>query len=82
LIRTQTTIGDRRFLRSMIPHHSGAIPMCSEALPTDPEIVALCRRVERSQAEEIDETKAILARGRRERCPIQVSPVASGGGAP
>lgn len=23
LIRTQTTIGDRAFLRSMIPHHSG-----------------------------------------------------------
>ena len=25
LIRTQTTIGDTAFLRSMIPHHSGAI---------------------------------------------------------
>ena len=26
LIRTQTTIGDTAFLRSMIPHHSGASP--------------------------------------------------------
>src|SRR3546814_7207311 len=31
LIRTQTTIGDRAFLRSMIPHHSGEILMCREA---------------------------------------------------
>src|SRR3546814_6060795 len=31
LIRTQTTIGDTAFLRSMIPHHSGAIIMCREA---------------------------------------------------
>lgn len=28
LIRTQTTIGDKAFLRSMIPHHSGAVLMC------------------------------------------------------
>lgn len=32
LIRTQTTIGDTAFLRSMIPHHSGAILMCEQAL--------------------------------------------------
>ncbi len=30
-IRTQTTIGDTAFLRSMIPHHSGAILMCEQA---------------------------------------------------
>lgn len=30
-IRTQTTIGDTAFLRSMIPHHSGAILMCQKA---------------------------------------------------
>lgn len=31
LIRTQTRIGDREFLHSMIPHHSGAVLMCPEA---------------------------------------------------
>ena len=30
-IRQQTLISDRQFLRSMIPHHSGAILMCEEA---------------------------------------------------
>ncbi len=62
LIRTQATIGDVQFLRSMIPHHSGAILMCREAKLGDPEIIALCDRIKQSQAEEIDQMKAILAR--------------------
>jgi cytochrome bd-type quinol oxidase subunit 2 len=62
LIRTQTTIGDRAFLRSMIPHHSGAILMCEQASLSDPEIVRLCGNIIRSQREEIDQMKAILAR--------------------
>lgn len=62
MIRTQTTIGDRQFLRSMIPHHSGAILMCREASLSDPEIVALCARIIKSQREEIDQMKAILKR--------------------
>jgi len=60
--RAQTAIGDRQFLRSMIPHHSGAILMCREAQVEDPEIVALCRQIERSQQQEIDQMKGILAR--------------------
>src|SRR3546814_399081 len=62
LIRTQTTIGDTAFLRSMIPHHSGAILMCREASIRDPEIKTLCGEIIRSQAQEIDQLKAILAR--------------------
>jgi uncharacterized protein (DUF305 family) len=62
LIRTQTTIGDRAFLRSMIPHHSGAILMCQQASLSDPEIVKLCGNIIKSQREEIDQMKAILAR--------------------
>ena len=62
LIRTQTTIGDTAFLRSMIPHHSGAILMCREASIRDPEIKTLCSEIIRSQAQEIDQMKAILAR--------------------
>ena len=62
LIRTQTTIGDTAFLRSMIPHHSGAILMCREASIRDPELKTLCGEIIRSQAQEIDQMKAILAR--------------------
>lgn len=62
LIRTQTTIGDDAFLRSMIPHHSGAILMCSKAKLQDPEIRRLCDGIIKSQRQEIDEMKGILQR--------------------
>lgn len=62
LIRTQTTIGDTAFLRSMIPHHSGAILMCEQASIQDPELVKLCDGIIISQRTEIDQMKAILAR--------------------
>lgn len=62
LIRTQTAIGDRAFLRSMIPHHSGAILMCREADLRDREVKRLCGQIIESQRREIDEMKAILDR--------------------
>lgn len=62
LIRTQATIGDRAFLRSMIPHHSGAILMCRQAKLTDPQILRLCSDIRESQQREIDEMKVILRR--------------------
>jgi uncharacterized protein (DUF305 family) len=60
-VRTQTTIGDRDFLTSMIPHHSGAILMCREASLTDPEIIALCREITVSQRREIEQMNRLLA---------------------
>ena len=62
LIRTQTTIGDTAFLRSMIPHHSGAILMCEQASLSDPELVSLCGQIIKSQREEIAQMKAMLER--------------------
>ena len=62
LIRTQTTIGDVEFARSMIPHHSGAILMCEQASLSDPELVTLCGEIIQSQREEIGQLKAFLAR--------------------
>ena len=62
LIRSQTTIGDRAFLRSMIPHHSGAILMCREADIRDAEVKRLCGEIMKSQRREIDEMKVVLAR--------------------
>lgn len=61
-IREQTAIGDEEFLRSMIPHHSGAILMCEEAPVSDPNIQALCQRIIASQREEISEMRALLER--------------------
>ena len=63
-IRNQTAIGDRQFLRSMIPHHGGAILMCREAPIQAPEIVELCNRPETgiiaSQQREIAQMRALL----------------------
>jgi uncharacterized protein (DUF305 family) len=60
-IRQQTAITDRQFLRSMIPHHAGAILMCGEAPIRDPEIKELCTAIVSSQRSEIDQMKAKLA---------------------
>jgi uncharacterized protein (DUF305 family) len=62
LIRQQGAIGDGQFLRSMIPHHAGAILMCEEAPIQDPEIKQLCTSIIASQQAEIDQMKAILNR--------------------
>ena len=59
-IRWQTVVGDRQFLRSMIPHHASAILMCEQAPIQDPEIKALCRNIIKSQQAEIDQMKAKL----------------------
>ena len=61
-IRQQSLVGDRQFLRSMIPHHSGAVLMCEEAKITDPEIQTLCQGIISSQTSEIDQMKAMLER--------------------
>lgn len=52
-IRRQTAIDDRQFLRSMIPHHAGAILMCEQASISDPEIRKLCAGIVRAQEREI-----------------------------
>jgi uncharacterized protein (DUF305 family) len=59
-IRQQVAIGDRQFLRSMIPHHAGAILMCQEAPLRDAEIQQLCQGIISGQQKEIDQMKAEL----------------------
>ncbi|MES2225753.1 MAG: DUF305 domain-containing protein [Patescibacteria group bacterium] len=61
-IRYQTFVGDKGFLQSMIPHHSGAILMCEQAKITDPEIKQLCQNIIASQQLEIDQMSSILKR--------------------
>lgn len=62
MTRAQAGIGDRQFIASMIPHHSGAILMCREANLTDPELVALCADIVTAQRAEIAQMEAIAAR--------------------
>ena len=59
-IRQQTVIGDRAFLQSMIPHHSGAILMCRKAALKDAEIRQLCVDIEAGQEREVDWMRAKL----------------------
>jgi uncharacterized protein (DUF305 family) len=60
LIRQQTAISDRQFLRSMIPHHAGALLMCNKAPIKDAEIRDLCKSIISGQQSEIDLMKAKL----------------------
>lgn len=68
-IRQQAAIGDTQFLKSMIPHHAGAILMCNEASISDPEIGELCNGIVSGQQSEIDKMKAILARLEQRQAP-------------
>ena len=61
-IRQQTAIFDTQFLKSMIPHHAGAILMCEKAPIEDAEIRQLCKTIVAGQQSEIDQMKAILNR--------------------
>jgi uncharacterized protein (DUF305 family) len=59
-IRTQAVVGDVQFLKSMIPHHSGAILMCREGSLSDPRVLSLCRAIVDSQKREIEEMETLL----------------------
>lgn len=59
-IRQQVAISDKQFLKSMIPHHAGAILMCENSSIKDPEIKELCREIVSGQQREIAQMKAKL----------------------
>jgi hypothetical protein len=61
LLRQQVAVSDTQFLRSMIPHHAGAILMCEQAPLQDSEIKALCKNIVSGQQAEIDQMKAKLS---------------------
>jgi hypothetical protein len=60
LTRQQTAISDAQFLKSMIPHHAGAILMCDRAPIQDAEIKRLCEEIVSRQKREIAQMKAKL----------------------
>ena len=45
LIRGQAAVTDTQFLRSMIPHHAGAVLMCTQAPLKDPALKELCAKI-------------------------------------
>lgn len=61
-IRQQVFIGDKQFLKSMIPHHGAAILMCEKVPIQDAEIKKLCEGIIANQSSEIDQMKGILDR--------------------
>lgn len=61
-IRQQTAVADTQFLKSMIPHHAGAILMCEQASIQDPAIKALCKSIVSGQQSEIEQMKALLSK--------------------
>ena len=64
-VRAQAAIGDKQFVRSMIPHHAGAVLMCNRAPIHDAEIRQLCfgpNGIVQSQTREIKQMEGILKR--------------------
>jgi len=53
-IRKQTSVGDIQFLKSMIPHHAGAVLMVEESDLKDPQTIELSKKIISSQKEEIE----------------------------
>lgn len=60
LLRAEAGVGDRQFLRAMIPHHSAAIQMCNKSSLSHPQVTKLCEDIVSSQEREIAEMKALL----------------------
>ncbi len=59
-VRTQAFIGDRQWMRAMIPHHSSAILTSSEADFSDPEVKKLAKEIVEAQEKEIALMKRLL----------------------
>jgi uncharacterized protein (DUF305 family) len=59
-IREQAAVTDRQFIRSMIPHHAGAILMCEQNRLQDPALRRLCDDIVQSQRAEIAHMNVLL----------------------
>ena len=61
LIRAQSFVDNRAFLKSMIPHHSSAILVCEQANITDATIEQLCKEIVQTQKQEIQIMETMLS---------------------
>lgn len=62
LLRTQEPIGDKQWMKAMIPHHSSAILTSENADLKDPEVKKLALEIIEAQKKEIAEMKNHLDR--------------------
>ncbi|MFD2099254.1 DUF305 domain-containing protein [Flagellimonas iocasae] len=62
LVRQQIPIGDIKWMKAMIPHHSIAILTSNRADLKDPEVKELAQDIIDAQEREIKEMKKMLAR--------------------
>ena len=62
LMRTQSFVGDVRWMETMIPHHSIAILTSERANIQDPEVRKLANGIIEAQKHEIGEMKAMIKR--------------------
>ncbi len=61
LVRSQVTVGDRAYMRAMIPHHSIAIMTSTRADISDPRVRALADDIIYAQDKEIAEMRYLIA---------------------
>lgn len=59
-IREQLFVGDKEFVKGMIPHHAAAVLMSEKAKLTDPELIRLQKNILETQAQEIEFMKRKL----------------------
>jgi len=59
-LRNQTFIGQRQYMKAMIPHHSSAILTSKNAKLQDPEVIKLSQNIIEAQEREIREMKELL----------------------
>lgn len=59
-IREQVNVGDKEFVKGMIPHHAAAVLMSEKAELTDPELIELQKAILETQAQEIEFMKRKL----------------------
>lgn len=67
LVRKQIPIGDLKWMKAMIPHHSIAILTSSRADIRDPEVRQLADEIIEAQRREIEEMKAMIKRLERKK---------------
>ena len=59
-IGEQLFVGDKEFVKGMIPHHAAAVLMSEKAKLTDPELIELQKNILETQAKEIELMKRKL----------------------
>jgi hypothetical protein len=62
ILREQTFVDDKAWMRAMIPHHSSAIMVSQSAKLKDPEAIELAKEIIEAQKREIAQMKKMLYR--------------------